>query len=78
MQVLREVKVLSSLQHPNIVGYHTAWMEHVQPAVKGMLLYIDTVLNNNKSRNIGLITQTGLRHGSIRTFKGSVCGIGSG
>ncbi|TSK14639.1 Eukaryotic translation initiation factor 2-alpha kinase 1 [Bagarius yarrelli] len=34
MKVLREVKVLSSLQHLNIVGYHTAWMEHVQPAVK--------------------------------------------
>ncbi|XP_067286153.1 eukaryotic translation initiation factor 2-alpha kinase 1 isoform X2 [Pseudorasbora parva] len=34
MKVLREVKVLSSLQHSNIVGYHTAWMEHVQPAVK--------------------------------------------
>ncbi|XP_037133735.1 eukaryotic translation initiation factor 2-alpha kinase 1 isoform X1 [Syngnathus acus] len=30
MKVLREVKVLSSLQHVNIVGYHTAWMEHVQ------------------------------------------------
>ncbi|KAJ8363840.1 hypothetical protein SKAU_G00126710 [Synaphobranchus kaupii] len=34
VKVLREVKVLSSLQHANIVGYHTAWMEHVQPAVK--------------------------------------------
>ncbi|KAG7491867.1 hypothetical protein MATL_G00007970 [Megalops atlanticus] len=34
MKVLREVKVLSSLQHANIVGYHTAWMEHVQPAAK--------------------------------------------
>ncbi|XP_070782847.1 eukaryotic translation initiation factor 2-alpha kinase 1 isoform X2 [Enoplosus armatus] len=32
MKVLREVKVLSSLQHGNVVGYHTAWMEHVQPA----------------------------------------------
>ncbi|XP_015248590.1 PREDICTED: eukaryotic translation initiation factor 2-alpha kinase 1 isoform X3 [Cyprinodon variegatus] len=31
MKVLREVKMLSSLQHVNIVGYHTAWMEHVQP-----------------------------------------------
>nr|XP_020471527.1 eukaryotic translation initiation factor 2-alpha kinase 1 isoform X1 [Monopterus albus] len=31
MKVLREVKVLSSLQHVNVVGYHTAWMEHVQP-----------------------------------------------
>ncbi|KAJ8245968.1 hypothetical protein GJAV_G00262260 [Gymnothorax javanicus] len=34
MKVLREVKVLSSLQHPNIVGYHTAWMEHVQASKK--------------------------------------------
>ncbi|XP_050980379.1 eukaryotic translation initiation factor 2-alpha kinase 1 isoform X4 [Labeo rohita] len=40
MKVLREVKVLSSLQHPNIVGYHTAWMEHVQPAVKNSKSFI--------------------------------------
>lgn len=34
IKVLREVKVLSSLQHVNVVGYHTAWMEHVQPAAQ--------------------------------------------
>ncbi|XP_057681844.1 eukaryotic translation initiation factor 2-alpha kinase 1 isoform X1 [Corythoichthys intestinalis] len=38
MKVLREVKVLSSLQHVNVVGYHTAWMEHVQPTYADSLL----------------------------------------
>ncbi|XP_029620831.1 eukaryotic translation initiation factor 2-alpha kinase 1 isoform X2 [Salmo trutta] len=32
MKVLREVKVLSSLQNINVVGYHTAWMEHITHA----------------------------------------------
>lgn len=47
-QVLREVKVLSSLQHVNVVGYHTAWLEHVQPADRE---YLQSCLN---------VTQTAL------------------
>ncbi|NWS51565.1 E2AK1 kinase, partial [Chunga burmeisteri] len=42
MKMLREVKVLAGLQHPNIVGYHTAWMEQVQtvrPKGKYSILY---------------------------------------
>lgn len=31
------MKVLSSLQHVNVVGYHTAWLEHVQPAASEYL-----------------------------------------
>lgn len=43
LQVLREVKVLSSLQHVNVVGYHTAWLEHVQPADREYLQRCITV-----------------------------------
>uniref|UniRef100_A0A4W5KXQ7 Eukaryotic translation initiation factor 2-alpha kinase 1 n=1 Tax=Hucho hucho TaxID=62062 RepID=A0A4W5KXQ7_9TELE len=40
MKVLREVKVLSSLQHINVVGYHTAWMEHITPAFTSEFRYV--------------------------------------
>uniref|UniRef100_W5KKA7 Eukaryotic translation initiation factor 2-alpha kinase 1 n=1 Tax=Astyanax mexicanus TaxID=7994 RepID=W5KKA7_ASTMX len=74
VKVLREVKVLSSLQHPNIVGYHTAWMEHVQPAVnnptKPML--------PNSSPALGSLSQTDGRleestNGSSIVFESSEC-----
>uniref|UniRef100_A0A3Q4AH84 Eukaryotic translation initiation factor 2-alpha kinase 1 n=1 Tax=Mola mola TaxID=94237 RepID=A0A3Q4AH84_MOLML len=45
MKVLREVKVLSSLQHVNIVGYHTAWLEHVQHIAKPESLLPDPVFS---------------------------------
>lgn len=51
MKVLREVKVLSSLQHVNVVGYHTAWMEHVQPSAypQSSLLALESPEQQNSS-----------------------------
>lgn len=37
--------MLSSLQHVNVVGYHTAWLEHVQPAASEYLAAAMTVAN---------------------------------
>ncbi|KAG8558038.1 hypothetical protein GDO81_016832 [Engystomops pustulosus] len=77
-KVLREVKVLAGLQHPNIVGYNTAWMEHVQPpnskckpipslqAIKGA--------TNHKSEEINGGIQSAESSGGSIVFADSVDG----
>ncbi|RVE59399.1 hypothetical protein OJAV_G00188170 [Oryzias javanicus] len=51
MKVLREVKVLSSLHHVNVVGYHTAWMEHVQPAPNSSLPALESAEPEDSSED---------------------------
>ncbi|XP_053270219.1 eukaryotic translation initiation factor 2-alpha kinase 1 isoform X1 [Pleuronectes platessa] len=56
MKVLREVKVLSSLQHVNVVGYHTAWMEHVQLAPQSLLPELDSPeLEDNSDDSLSIV-----------------------
>ncbi|KAM9463291.1 eukaryotic translation initiation factor 2-alpha kinase 1 isoform 1-T1 [Clarias gariepinus] len=76
MKVLREVKVLSSLQHLNIVGYHTAWMEHVQPAVKNgaPTIQSDIPALETLSQAERLVEKTtGSSSGSSIVFENSEC-----
>ncbi|XP_072523395.1 eukaryotic translation initiation factor 2-alpha kinase 1 isoform X2 [Salminus brasiliensis] len=76
MKVLREVKVLSSLQHPNIVGYHTAWMEHVQPAVNNSkpMLTISSPALGSLSQTYGHLEES--TSGSSIVFESSECSKG--
>uniref|UniRef100_A0A4W4F964 Eukaryotic translation initiation factor 2-alpha kinase 1 n=1 Tax=Electrophorus electricus TaxID=8005 RepID=A0A4W4F964_ELEEL len=74
IKVLREVKVLSSLQHPNIVGYHTAWMEHVQPAGKNPKPFISNAfpaLGTSSQREGCLRESTDSTSGSFIVFESS-------
>uniref|UniRef100_A0A8D0GCS7 Eukaryotic translation initiation factor 2-alpha kinase 1 n=1 Tax=Sphenodon punctatus TaxID=8508 RepID=A0A8D0GCS7_SPHPU len=52
VKVLREVKVLAGLQHPNIVGYHTAWFEHVLQAAYPKGKNQQSVQNEKSSSSI--------------------------
>ncbi|XP_026771179.2 eukaryotic translation initiation factor 2-alpha kinase 1 isoform X1 [Pangasianodon hypophthalmus] len=76
MKVIREVKVLSSLQHLNIVGYHTAWMEHVQPAVKNckptLLATIPALETPSQTERL-VEESTSSTNGSSIVFENSEC-----
>ncbi|XP_051530581.1 eukaryotic translation initiation factor 2-alpha kinase 1 isoform X2 [Myxocyprinus asiaticus] len=74
MKVLREVKVLSSLQHPNIIGYHTAWMEHVQPTVrnpKSLVSQIFPALEKSSQKEGSTQESTDSSSGSFIVFEHS-------
>ncbi|KAL2078192.1 hypothetical protein ACEWY4_025877 [Coilia grayii] len=79
VKVLREVKVLSSLQHPNIVGYHTAWMEHVQPATnnqwpkESLLKSSLPALEDQRPSQRYQEESSGCSNGSSIVFEGSEC-----
>ncbi|XP_041432298.1 eukaryotic translation initiation factor 2-alpha kinase 1 isoform X2 [Xenopus laevis] len=74
-KVLREVKVLAGLQHPNIVGYHTAWMEHVQPPnSQCKLLKVIKGSSDNKAEQDMKGVQSVESSGSFITFEDSVEG----
>ncbi|XP_078414985.1 eukaryotic translation initiation factor 2-alpha kinase 1 isoform X2 [Cetorhinus maximus] len=67
MKVLREVKVLAGLQHPHIVGYHTAWMEHVQPLPQKN----NQMLLSNLCALTGPSDQEECRHSSVQNIEPS-------
>lgn len=46
------MKVLSSLQNVNVVGYHTAWMEHVQPAASEYLAVAHQLLLSSELSDV--------------------------
>ncbi|KAI5623150.1 eukaryotic translation initiation factor 2-alpha kinase 1 isoform X1 [Silurus asotus] len=72
MKVLREVKVLSSLQHLNIVGYHTAWMEHVQPPVNNSPTSLPAIPASDSSSQTERLAEESTS-GSFIVFENSNC-----
>ena len=52
LKILREVKALAKLQHANIVGYRTAWLEYDSPFTNQVCITkSSTKKANEKSQN---------------------------
>ena len=64
LKILREARVIASLKHPNIVCYHTAWLEYVTklPSCCSHSSEFSSELNSNARSNVSFVGEK-LSHG---------------